>query len=236
MNRCGAGSSLPQSRRRAPLAALLTLLLLTACTSGDGPQNPPEQSYEEATAQVPLEGNDREPLFWRVDQFSDPDAAAAAEAVQYYFVVFDLLGDTNPINEDFFALMSHFATDERIAETRGWFPGPRSPSETSIDYTGPRWLWIMDVSELSDHELGVVMCTDEGWYGWHPDNVFQEVEHLSGLRWGIRGYVLRQVDDDGTPRWKVHDTKLPSEIVPEEDLAELDVACAEWATHDWEGN
>jgi hypothetical protein len=218
------------------LAALLAVQLLTSCANSEGPQDPPGRSYEEAKAQVPLEGNDREPLFWRVDHFSDPDAAAAAEAVQYYFVVFDILGDTSPINEDFFHLMSHFATDERLIETRGWFPGPRSPSGSGIDYTGPRWLWIMNVTELPIHELGVIVCTDEGWYGWQPDDTFQEVESFTGTRWSIRGYVLRQVEDAGAARWKVHDTKLVSDLLPEKERAELDAACSDWARHDWEGN
>lgn len=209
-------------------------MLLTACTGG-GAQAPARLPYEEAKAQVPLEGNDREPLFWRVGPFSDPDALAAAEAVQHYFVIFDVLGDTHPINEDFFDLMSHFATDERITETRGWFPGPRSPSETSIDYTGPRWMWVMGVIELPDDELGAMVCIDEGWYGWQPDGVFGEVESFTGRRWGIKTYVLRQVDEAGTPRWKVHDTQPTSKIMPAEDLVKLDTECAEWATHDWEG-
>jgi|ADGO01.1.fsa_nt_gi hypothetical protein len=227
--------SAPPRNPQALLAGLLVLLAFAACTgSEDEPGK--ELTYEEAKAQVPLDGSDREPLFWQVEPFSDADAAEAAEAVQHYIAVFDILSNTHPIDAEFFSIMSHFATDERITETRGWFPGPRSPSAASNDYTGPRWMWVMDVSTLRNAELGVTVCVDGGWYGYHPDGVFKEVDDPLHQAWGLRGYILRQEDDAETSRWKVHDTMTMSAMLPEAKVEPLREACIAWATHDWEGN
>lgn len=234
MKRRSAASPAPTHNRRTLLAGLL--MLLAACTGG-GPQSPTGLSYEEAKAQVPLEGNDREPLFWQVSPLPDPDAAAAAEAVQYHLAALYALDGDPPINEDYSDLMSHFATDERVAEVRGWFTGPKSPSVASIDYTGPRWMWIMDVIRLSDNELGVTVCVDGGWYGYHPDGVFREVENrITQVRWSLDGYVLREEKEAESSHWKVHDIQGVSKMLSERELEALREECIAWATHDWEGD
>lgn len=232
--KCGVLSL--SSYRSALLTFLLIVSLGAACTSTGETQDASALSYEEAKKQVPLEGSGKEPLFWRIGPFSDPDAAAAAEAVQHYIVVFDIVSDTKPIDRMFFELMSHFATSERIIETQFWFDGPRSPSPSRPDLMGPRWMWIIDVSSLPDNDLGVTVCVDGGWYGYHPGGVFRRQEGKLSPNWGLEGYIVRRVEDRGVERWKVHDTTSVSRFLPQEKVELLEEQCTAWATHEWKGS
>lgn len=236
-NRPGARWAGALLRRSLPLTSVLLLAAAPACTSpADGGTAAAGRSYEEAKAQVPLNGNEREPLYWEVEAFSDPRVAAAAEAVQYYFVIFEVLADTRQPDDEFFELMSHFATDERVEDTRSWFTGPRSPSPEVYEATGPRWLWIMDVRELPSGDLGATVCIDAGWYGYHPDGVFRRLTGEDHQAWGLSGYVVRQVEEDGGPRWKVDDDVLVSRMLPEATRESLRERCIAWAQHEWEAN
>lgn len=111
--------------RRLLLLGFVTSLL-AACTAGsDEPieVETPRLSHEEAKAQVPLHGDDRRPLIWRVDSFSDPDAAEAAEAAQYFFVVFEVLGRAKrPVDAAYLKLLSHFSTDEWLMKCGAGIP------------------------------------------------------------------------------------------------------------------
>lgn len=228
--------TIPRRVGVALLAGVLMLAALAACTSrGERPETAetPARSYEAAKARVPLEGSEQKPLFWRVDEFSDPDAAAAAEAVQYYLTVSDVLGDTHPINAEFFDLMSYFATEERVEEVRGRYAPPISPAP---EPTGPRWMWVLDARKLQEDEIVTSVCIDTGYYGLHPDGVFRRIEDTFYHQgWAMRGYSLRQEEDAGQPRWKVHDLVALSRLLPEDDYEELSQACREWANHEWEG-
>ncbi len=228
--------------RRLLLLGFVTSLL-AACTAGsDEPieVETPRLSHEEAKAQVPLHGDDRRPLIWRVDSFSDPDAAEAAEAAQYFFVVFEVLGRAKrPVDAAYLKLLSHFSTDEWFDEVRRWYPPPNwSPAHPPADRTGPRWVWILDVNELPDNELPdkelmVSLCIDTGWYGWNPDGNFKKVESYSNIDWGIMSYRLRKIADADESRWRVHGLASVDIELTDEHVQKLIEACSEWAGHDW---
>jgi len=220
------------------LLGLAMSLVLTACTnSGVEPEGAetPQLSYEEARAQVPIHGDERKPLTWRVDPFPNPDTAAAAEAAQHYFIVFDVLGSAQrPVDANYFELLSHFTTDELLLQVQRRLPtGDWSPPPHHFEFTGPRWVWIIDVSELPDNDLMVSFCIDTGWYGYNPDGGFKKVEERLRQGWVISSFVLRQVEDRGVERWKVHESTPIHKHLTEEHVESLREACIEWADHEW---
>ena len=230
----------PAARRRcSPLLLGLALSLsLAACTSGGGESEgtqKPQLTYEEAKAQVPINGDEREPLTWRVDPFPNPDTAAAAEAAQHYFIVFDVLGSAQrPVDTSYFELLSHFTTDEWLHRIQRWFPtADWSPPPHHFEFTGPRWVWIIDVSELPDNDLMVSFCIDTSWYGYNPDGGFKKVEERLRQGWAIDSYRVREVSDADVPRWKVDDFASIYGELPDDEVADLEDACSEWANHEW---
>lgn len=194
----------------------------TPTDPADMPLKPPPVSYEDAASEIPLEGSDKSPAFWRVTRPTDPEIRHALEAAQKYLALYHYVQVQDRLS--LAKLFSGVAIGRERREGYYWVVNNRIP-----EGHGPFWTWIGPSTPRGSNTVDVQACTDASWY--KSDNeTHVTLPRPEGDRASIRNLTLRQVKDfDGSEQWKVAEHSAQLDVDPSGTAFEQQ--CYRWANH-----
>lgn len=240
-------------------AALAALLSAPACvadheaappasTTVPWPTTPPDLSYEQALASIPLTGTADRPLHWLVNE--------PLSQLPPVHVVRRLVALINQIiyadePQAPYALLGYLDGTDHVAHAiqlylSDWYRVP-PPVEYDPGYAGPRWIWVVDAALKPDRaddeclpilihrgecasidrrnaDAAVTLCFDNGY--WLPTDGRPRPTPPVADRVEIRTYVVMHLPiGNGERRWLVTRTQAGTSVAEER----YRQPCEEWA-------